>query len=83
MYSTLYSVQYPFYMVWTRRVSPLPPPAVWTCRVSPLPKPALMDVRSVYVSLFLNAGMPDSPSSGQSSTGMNKNADAGTNPVSQ
>jgi hypothetical protein len=42
-----------------------------------------MDVRSVYVSLFLNAGMPDSPSSGQSGNGANKNANAGTSPVSK
>ncbi len=40
-------------------------PAVWTCRV--------------YV--FIAAGMPDCPASGQSGTGMNNNADAGNNPV--
>jgi hypothetical protein len=30
---------------------------------------------------FLNAGMSDCPASSQSSTGMNKNSDAGTSPV--
>jgi hypothetical protein len=33
------------------------------------------------VKCFLNAGMPVCPASGQSGTGMNKNADAGTSPV--
>ncbi len=40
-----------------------------------------------YVALFtlekvvINAGMPDSPASGQSVTGMNQNADAESSPV--
>jgi hypothetical protein len=33
------------------------------------------------VYFFINAGMPDCPASNQSGTGMNKNADARTSPV--
>ncbi len=35
----------------------------------------------IHLKCFLNARMPDSPASGQYSTGMNKIADAGTSPV--
>ncbi len=47
------------------------------------------DVQVLCVTLFtfeksfLNAGIPDCPSSGQSITRMNKNADARTSPVSE
>ncbi len=50
-----------------------------------------VDVQGVYeyvtlfscVKCFLNAGMADCPASGQSSTGMDKNADARTSPVQE
>jgi hypothetical protein len=77
------------------RVYSFPPPAVWMCRVYPFPPPAGMDVQSVSQSFdcnvdvqgvfiymfFFNAGMPDCPASGQSSSRMNKNADTGTSLV--
>ncbi len=51
------------------RVYPIPLLAVWMCRV--------------FVSLFLNARMPDCPVSDQSDIGTNKYSVTGTSPVSE
>ncbi len=55
-------------------LTPPPPPAVYGCAgCTPF------SLRTVFV----HAGMPDCAASGQSGTGMKKNAVAGTNPVSE
>ncbi len=64
---------YPFLSPSSVRVYPSPLLAVWMSRV--------YVSHFTFVKCSLNAGTPDCPAYGQSGTGMNKNALAGTTPV--